>query len=93
MSKLKDFVEISWAHDVGDLKFDYHIKVCMEELEGPPSRDWDRFQAVMRTLYENAKQQSALREYGVIRTAYCLMREYNCEKMCNVMKLVLLQFY
>ena len=90
MSKLQVYVEIGWAHDVDDLKFDYYIELCMEELEGPPGCGWDKFQAVMQTMYENAKQQSG--GSGVIRTAYCLMRENNCKKMCNVMRVVLLEF-
>ena len=91
MSKLKGYVE-RWGRDVDDLKFDDYIKHCMEEA-GPPCLGCYRFWAVMCKLYENVKQQSALRGSGVIRTAYCLMRENNCERMCNVMRLVLLDFY
>ena len=86
MSKLPSYVE-RWDRD---LKFDDYIKLRMEEA-GPPCLGCYRFWAVMCELHENAKQQSG--GSGVIRTAYCLMRENNCEKMCNVMRLVLLEFY
>ena len=91
MGKLPSYVE-RWGRDVDDLKFDDYIKLRMEEA-GPPCLGCYRFWAVMCKLYADAKQQSALRGSGVIRTAYCLMRENDCEKMCNVMELVLLEFY
>ena len=90
MGKLPSYV-VKWSRDVGDLKFDDYIKRCMDEA-GAPCLGCYRFWAVMCKLHEKAKQQSVQRGSGVIWTAYCLMRENNCEKMCRVMELVSLQF-
>ena len=90
MSKLKDYVK-KWGRDVDDLKFDDYIKLRMDEA-GASCLGCYRFWAVMCKLHEKAKQQSVQRGSGVIWTAYCLMRENNCEKMCRVMELVSLQF-
>ena len=90
INKLPSYV-VKWSRDVGDSKFDNYIKLRMDEA-GAPCLGCSRFWAVMCKLHEDAEQQSVQRGSGVIWTAYCLMRENNCEKMCRVMELVLLQF-
>ena len=89
-NKLPSYVE-KWGRDVDDSKFDDYIKRCMKKA-GLPCLGCYRFGDVMCKLYADAKQQSALRGSGVIRTAYCLMRENDCKRMCIVMELVLLEF-
>lgn len=87
MEKLQNYAQ-KWACDFED--FDDCIQRWMAEV-GPPCLGWNRFWAVMCKLYKDARQLSAVHGSGVIHTAYTLMRENHCKKMCNIMKLVLLE--
>ena len=87
MEKLQDYAQ-KWARDFDD--FDDYIQHWMAEV-GPPCLGWLRFWAVMCKLYEKARKMSAMQGSGVIQAAYTLMRENHCEKMCTIMRLVLLE--
>lgn len=86
MDKLEFYGE-KWARNDA---FDPYIKLRMEE-EGPPYLGWKRFWLVVIKLHEEARHLSAVRGNGAIRTAYTLMMEKGCEKMCNVMQPTLLE--
>ena len=69
--------------------YDAYIQRYMEK-KGPHCLGWGAFGAFMCDLYETAKLH-AVQGSGVIQAAYTLMRVHRCEKMCNVMRLVLLE--
>ena len=85
MRKLPLYAE-KWSTD----GYDYYIQLRMEE-KGPHCLGWGAFGAVLCDLYREATCLHAVRGRGVIRAAYTQMKERGCEKMCNVMKLVLLE--